>query len=308
MSYDDLATHYGMLKDVVRTEGYRRAIGEVVQPGSVVLDLGCGTGILSVFAARAGAARVYAIERAPIGGLAEKVFKANDACVTLLRGRAADVSIPERVDVLVSEWMGFFLFHETMFEDVVRMRDRVLTENGVMLPSQVRLFAALVSNPVLLGERSYFASRPYDVDFSPAHDWLASNVAVRSIDPKDLCTEAALLGSIEMRTCSPEPPRMTAAFKVDHDVELHGICGWFDAQLSPSHAFDTGPSSPPTHWQQMFFPFRDPVHVEAGAAVSISIRACRIGKDATPAWQWTVETGATKLSHDDFMHKVPMPA
>jgi hypothetical protein len=307
MSYDDLATHYGMLKDVVRTEGYRRAIGEVVQPGSVVVDLGCGTGILSVFAARAGASRVYAIERAPIGGLAEKIFKANDANVTLLRGRAADVSVPERVDVLVSEWMGFFLFHETMFEDVVHMRDRVLAENGVMLPSQVRLFAALVENPVLLEARGYFAARPYDVDFSPARDWLASNVAIRRIDPKDLCTEAAQLAAIDMQTCGPEPPRMAATFKLERDAEVHGICGWFDTQLSPSHAFDTGPSSPPTHWQQMFFPFRDPVRVPSGAAVSIAIRSCRIGKGGTPAWQWTVETGATKLSHDDFMHKLPIP-
>jgi hypothetical protein len=56
----------------------------------------------------------------------------------------------------------------------------------------------------------------------------------------------------------------------------------------------------------MFFPFRDPIAVSAGASVSIAIRACRIGKEATPAWQWTVETGATKLVHDDFMHRLPM--
>ncbi len=307
MFYDDLHEHFRMLRDDVRTDGYRRAIDEVVGENSVVLDLGCGTGILSVFASRAGAARVYAIECAAIGRLAEAIFAANATPVVLLRGKADEVSIPERINVLVSEWMGLFLFREKMFEAVVSMRDRVLAEDGVMLPSRVRLFAALASSPYLCEERDYFAARPHGVSYAPAADWLATRAFSRAFEPSELCSEAALLASLDMLTCSAALPSMDATFKIAQAAELHAICGWFDAQLSPSHAFDTGPSSPLTHWEQMCFPFREPLRVEVGDTVSISIRALRIGKDAAPSWQWTVTHRNKKFVHDDFMHKLHLP-
>jgi tRNA/tmRNA/rRNA uracil-C5-methylase (TrmA/RlmC/RlmD family) len=75
--YAEFEVHRTIICDHVRTEAFRRAIDSVVRPGDVVLDLGAGSGILSVFAARAGAARVYAVERTSAAVLARELAAAN---------------------------------------------------------------------------------------------------------------------------------------------------------------------------------------------------------------------------------------
>jgi type I protein arginine methyltransferase len=103
--YAEIEVHRTMVCDRVRTEAFCRAIEEVVRPGDTVLDVGAGTGILSVFAARAGAARVYAVERTAVAALAQELAAANGVadCVHVIHGDVLDLELPERVDVIVSE-------------------------------------------------------------------------------------------------------------------------------------------------------------------------------------------------------------
>jgi predicted RNA methylase len=106
--YAEIEVHRTMLCDRVRTEAFRRAIDSVVRPGDVVLDVGAGTGILSLFAARAGAERVYAVERTTVAVLAQELAAANGVAevVQVIHGDLRDIDLPERVDVIVSEWLG----------------------------------------------------------------------------------------------------------------------------------------------------------------------------------------------------------
>ena len=108
----------------------------VVRPGDIVLDVGAGSGILSVFAARAGAARVYAVERTTIAVLAQELAAANGVAeiVQVIHGDVMDVELPERVDVIVSEWLGGFGIDEGMLAPVIAARDRWLKPGGVMIP------------------------------------------------------------------------------------------------------------------------------------------------------------------------------
>jgi predicted RNA methylase len=103
--YAEFEVHRTMIRDRVRTEAFRRAIDSVVRRGDIVLDVGAGSGILSVFAARAGAARVYAVERTSVAVLAEEVAAANGVAeiVQVIHSDILDVEPPERVDVIVSE-------------------------------------------------------------------------------------------------------------------------------------------------------------------------------------------------------------
>jgi 2-polyprenyl-3-methyl-5-hydroxy-6-metoxy-1,4-benzoquinol methylase len=148
-SYAKLSIHEQMLSDHVRTQGYKDAIeglGPLVA-GKAVLDVGCGTGILSMIAAKAGAARVVGVDASEILDYAQRIVAANQLTtqVTLLRGTMETIAMPEdvpKVDVIVSEWMGYALLYESMLPTVLWARDKYLKPGGVMLPSACELFLA----------------------------------------------------------------------------------------------------------------------------------------------------------------------
>src|SRR5208282_1926346 len=147
----------------VRTEAFRRAIESVVRPGDVVLDVGAGSGILSLFAARAGAARVYAVEATTVAVVAQGLAAANGFAdiVEVIHGDVMDVELPGRVDVIVSEWLGGFGIDEGMLAPVIAARDRWLKPGGVMIPRSVTAWAALVHDRHLGETVEFLQNTPY---------------------------------------------------------------------------------------------------------------------------------------------------
>ena len=134
-----------MLKDSVRTQAYRDAICQNPHlfQGKTVLDVGCGTGVLSIFAARAGAKQVFGVDNSHIASKAKEIVLDNgmDGVVTIIQGQVEEVELPvETVDIIVSEWMGYCLVFESMLDSVLVARDRWLTPGGLILPDIVRLF------------------------------------------------------------------------------------------------------------------------------------------------------------------------
>ena len=111
---DFINYHLSMLVDDVRTGAYRQAISQVVKSGDVVVDVGCGSGILTFLACRAGARHVYAIESEPVIEMAKLVAGQNgfQDKVTFLNDVSFKVDIQERADVIVTETMGTFGFEE----------------------------------------------------------------------------------------------------------------------------------------------------------------------------------------------------
>lgn len=117
--------------------------------GKVVLDVGSGTGILSLFAARAGAKHVYGIECSEIVRIARQIAAANglDDRVTFVEGKAEEITLPvEKVDIIVSEWMGYFLLYESMLDTVIYCRDKWLAEDGLMFPDKAHLYLAAIED------------------------------------------------------------------------------------------------------------------------------------------------------------------
>ena len=95
---------------------------------------GCGTGILSLFCASAGAKKVISIECSNIASWAQEIFEINGAKnIVLMKGRLEELQITEKVDIIVSEWMGYFLLYESMFDSVIEARDKYLKPDGMVI-------------------------------------------------------------------------------------------------------------------------------------------------------------------------------
>lgn len=140
-----------MLKDTVRTRAYQNAIeGNPFDfKDKIVMDIGCGTGILSIFAARAGAKHVYAIENAEIALYAVEIIKRNGLSdkITVIKGKMEEITLPvPQVDIIISEWMGYFLLYESMLDSVLWARDKYLVKGGKMLPDKVEMYIAAVED------------------------------------------------------------------------------------------------------------------------------------------------------------------
>ena len=146
-SYDQLYCQKEMLEDAVRMEAYHKAIkgaNAINFDGKVVLDVGSGTGVLALFAAQAGARKVYAVEASEAAKLAKRVVAENclENVVTVVQGTIEQVDLPEQVDVIISEFMGHFLLRESMIDSVLYARDKFLKRGGAIYPSRARMYLA----------------------------------------------------------------------------------------------------------------------------------------------------------------------
>ncbi|PNY00554.1 arginine N-methyltransferase, partial [Trifolium pratense] len=130
-SYSHFGIHEEMLKDTVRTKTYQNVIyqNKFLFKNKVVLDVGAGTGILSLFCAKAGAAHVYAVECSQMADRAKEIVEANgfSEVITVLKGKIEELELPvPKVDIIISEWMGYFLLFENMLNSVLYARDKWL--------------------------------------------------------------------------------------------------------------------------------------------------------------------------------------
>lgn len=134
-SYSHFGIHEEMLKDVVRTKTYQNVIYQngFLFKDKIVLDVGAGTGILSLFCAKAGAKHVYAVECSHMADMAKQIVEANgfSNIITVLKGKIEEIDLPvPQVDIIISEWMGYFLLYENMLNTVLYARDKWLVSDS----------------------------------------------------------------------------------------------------------------------------------------------------------------------------------
>jgi tRNA/tmRNA/rRNA uracil-C5-methylase (TrmA/RlmC/RlmD family) len=168
-SYSNFYIHEEMLKDKVRTESYKNAIegNPDAFKDKVVLDIGCGTGVLSIFAARAGAKHVYGIDNADIVHYAREIVKVNgfQDKITIIQGKMEEIELPvEKVDIIVSEWMGYFLLYESMLDTVLYARDKWLVKDGLILPDRCTMHVAAIEDQSYKHKKLHFWDDVYGID------------------------------------------------------------------------------------------------------------------------------------------------
>jgi len=264
--------HRQYLADDLRVSAFREAIREVVRPGDVVLDLGSGTGILGLLACRAGAKRVYSVEVGGMIELARAVCRANGFGdrVTFLKGHSTQMELPERVDVAVCDQIGRFGFEAgvpVFFNDV---RARLLKPGGSLVPQRIEMFIAPVECDEIWGQVEFWNDSRAGFDFRPARTWAANTGNPVTLLPEQLLGEPAQLCTINLTEASPGAICGELSIQADRAGTLHGIGGWFSAQLSPNVTMSNSPlASRRIDRRNVFFPVDQPVPLEPGDCVRI---------------------------------------
>jgi protein arginine N-methyltransferase 1 len=204
-----------MLKDVVRTRAYQRAIEENPNDfkDKIVLDIGCGTGILSMFAARAGAKHVYAIENAEIALFAREIIKRNgfEDKITVIKGKMEEITMPvPKVDIIISEWMGYFLLYESMLDSVLWARDKYLVKGGKMLPDKIHMYLAAVEDGEFKQKKRSFWDDVYGVDMSCLAPTVMREPLVDTVNSNAIISTAQKILELDLCTMKPADVEFTA--------------------------------------------------------------------------------------------------
>lgn len=244
-SYNDLSVHQLMLKDRPRTLAYRNFFEEHREDvkDKVVLDVGAGTGILSLFAAVAGAKKVYAVEASETAGLCKEIVEENgfDGTIEIIQGTVEDIELPSKVDVIVSEWMGFYLLHESMLDSVIVARDKFLAPDGIMAPSHATIRMAPVDMTDHFQERAEEWSNVYGFDFSPVASAMnqkeISQPLVQTLSTEVLRSESKQLLSLDLKSVTlneVQKFKSKLEFHISQETKIHGFACWFDVEFHGS--------------------------------------------------------------------------
>ncbi|KAF9673297.1 hypothetical protein SADUNF_Sadunf10G0009500 [Salix dunnii] len=309
--YGQLLHQQNMMQDYVRTDGEGDNVNKIYASGTyyaavmenrvdfidrVVVDVGAGSGILSLFAAQAGAKHVYAVEASEMAEYARKLIAGNPSLgerITVIKGKVEEVELPEKADVLISEPMGTLLVNERMLESYVIARDRFLVPNGKMFPAvgsscKVRsrihmapfsdeyLFVEIANKALFWQQQKYFG-----VDLTPlygsAFGGYFSQPVVDAFDPRLLVAPAVShhLDFTEIKEEDLYEIDIPLKFVASVGTRVHGLACWFDVLFNGSTVerwLTTAPGAPTTHWYQLRCVLSQPLYVMAGQEITGQLR------------------------------------
>eukprot|EP00455_Lapot_gusevi_P045056 TRINITY_DN5725_c0_g1_i1.p1 TRINITY_DN5725_c0_g1~~TRINITY_DN5725_c0_g1_i1.p1 ORF type:complete len:355 (-),score=137.54 TRINITY_DN5725_c0_g1_i1:236-1300(-) len=283
-SYSHFGIHEEMLKDKVRTKTYMNSIlhNRHLFRDKVVLDVGCGTGILSMFAAKAGARKVFGVEFAGIARSAKKIVEDNGYAnvIEIIHGKLEEVELPEKVDIIISEWMGYFLLYESMLDTVLIARDKFLKPGGMMFPDKATLYACAIEDGDYRTDKIDFWNNVYGFNMSHIREQAMTEPLVDCVDSKAVISNAVPILSVDICTVTKEQLDFQSDFtlKFLRNDYCHAIVCYFDVEFSKCHTrtgFSTGPRDEYTHWKQTVFYLDQELVVNKNETISGTIKVNR---------------------------------
>lgn len=200
-----------MLRDTPRQEAYRNAVmrNKYLFKNKIVLDVGAGTGILSIFCAQAGASKVYAVEASNLSSIARNIVIENNVqeIVEVYHCKIEDFELQEpssKVDIIISEWMGFYLLHEGMLDSVIYARDKFLKNDGLMIPSCATIYISPCSIPSRFSDWENVSGISMKAFAKELRVQKSQNPEILKVEPNHLLHDGVAIAWIDLKEVSLE--------------------------------------------------------------------------------------------------------
>lgn len=316
-SYAFLYHQKQMLMDHVRMKAYHSSImsNKSLFEGKVVLDVGTGSGVLAIWAAQAGAAKVYAVEYTDMAKHARQLVEHNGLSdiIQVIQGPIEELNIDCQVDIIISEWMGYFLMRESMLDSVIRARDRWLKPDGAMFPSHATMYWSTISfeEDRQTKIKEYLNSvqdwqmfnnemkEQYNVDMSiltdtyikEQSDYYIKSSLWTELQPEHVIGQPVIVKQLDLNTCTLADSEMlrTTPFQITcpFPTIISGFAGWFTVDFNGSNGspatkrviLSTGPEVGYTHWGQQVFYLPESIHASIDSKIHGTVAMVRQEKN-----------------------------
>jgi protein arginine N-methyltransferase 1 len=296
-----LDEHLGYVADRIRREQFQAAIAKTLKAGDRVADLGCGSGILGLLCLRAGAGRVYGIDSTAMLEVARETFSRAGWAerATFIRGYSHRIVLPEPVDVVICDHVGYFGFDYGIVHTLQDARRRFLKPGGSLIPARLRLQLAAVESESCRDKAEGWRAANVPEEFH----WLRQHT-VNAKHAVELAGEALLgapaaLGDIDLRADHPDFFSWAVELPIERDGVMHGLAGWFECELAEGVWMTNSPlAERRINRPQAFLPIAEPVPVRAGDSVKVRVMA----RPADHLIAWVVDFPAPgrRFSHSTW--------
>lgn len=290
-----------MIADAGRFGAYAKAIARAVRPGDTVAEIGCGPGVFSLLACRAGARRVFAIESEDSIEFARQLAAANGFTdrIEFFQSDSRKTELPERVNVIVSDIRGVLPLHDHAIPSMEDARQRLLATGGIMIPQRDTLKAAVIEADEYYSRlTSPWQKSVPGVDLSPSLLPILNQCHSSSFKKDQLLSEALDWGLLDYTVGVATRVAAELDFLAARKGTAHGMCLWFETKLFEEIGYSSGPEAAGTIYGQLFLPWLEPVAVEKGQKIQLGLHADLVGEDYI--WRW--ETRIFKAANHAELH------
>lgn len=281
---------YGqMLADAPRMDAYAAALRHVIRPDSVVMDLGCGPGVVALLACKLGARRVYAVEPNNVIGLAREAAAANGFAdrIEFFDKLSTEIALPKPATIIVSDLRGVLPFFQQHIPAIIDARKRLLARDGVLIPRRDVLWAAVVEAPKQYAELIDPWQSQFELDLSAATRFITNTWRKSDIKPQQFLTEPVCWSTVDYYEVDNPDARAEISWRAARNGTAHGFAVWFDSELVDDAGFSNHPAAPRMIYGQGFFPFSQPVTISEGDRIDLRLAAKFVQDDYV--WRWDTD-------------------